>query len=145
MWLCIVSVGCLSFSLKNSPQETEGLAEADDPEDTEGKEYILTLPDGVPSRFRYYLDDARALFANMCRTCGQCICQAAFDFGDDGGFPRCVSRVPNLAECEEATNSLYFNLMFKFSGDLVSYTSVLANSSKPGCIFLCSSGLDEIV
>ena len=61
-------VRCLSFSPKNSPQATrldsspcEGLAEADDPEDTEAKEYIFTLPDGVPSRFRYYMVDGQAV------------------------------------------------------------------------------------
>ena len=44
------------------PSQTRGgFREADDPEDTDAPEYIFELPDGVESRFRYYLVDGHAV------------------------------------------------------------------------------------
>ena len=162
--------------LNSSP--CEGLAEADDPEDTEVKGYIFTLPDGVSSRFRYYLFDGHAVahFRVPSRdimekpefslqTCAEHVANACakphsiLEMTEDVrgvflGYQTLLNVKSNAAA--QAAPGFHqftfllrgtkpptaFTLMFNFSGGLVSYISVLAISSKPDCVFLCSRVLD---
>lgn len=44
------SLGHVPLRFSSAP----GLVEAEDPEDTECAEFLFELPDGIPSRFRYF-------------------------------------------------------------------------------------------